>query len=196
MFDSRKTRPDLQVCYLALVLLALSVSAFSQDQDKDDDKDKKAEPVPKGYIKVEGKVRCGKPDPTYAIEVPDRPGHALTLNKRKCVWSEPLEIKGTKTKEGEAITFAEKMEGELHVHGFEVDTLDNGEKLTWQSMGLITPDKGAAKVKGRWSLMRGTGNIKAIKGGGSYAGNVDADGVMTLNFDGVYDPNEIVEQKK
>jgi len=88
------------------------------------------------------------------------------------------------------------MEGALHTHGFEVDTLDNGEKLTWQSMGQVLPEKGPATAKGRWSLMRGTGKFKGIKGGGTYEGKLEADEVLTLALEGVYDPSEIVGEKK
>jgi hypothetical protein len=118
------------------------------------------------------------------------------ISKRKCNWTEPMVIMGAKTKDGAAVSFTEKMEGTLHVHGFEVDTLDNGEKLTWQSMGQVLAEKGTATAKGRWSLMRGTGKFKGIKGGGTYEGKLEADDVLTLDLEGVYDPTEIVGEKK
>jgi hypothetical protein len=77
-----------------------------------------------------------------------------------------------------------------------VDTLDNGEKLTWQSMGRVLAEKGPATTNGRWSLMRGTGKFKGIKGGGTYEGKLDADDVLMLDLEGVYDPSEIVGEKK
>ena len=88
------------------------------------------------------------------------------------------------------------MEGTLHAHGFEVDTFDNGEKVTMQTMGQVLAEKGPATAKGRWSLMRGTGKFKGIKGGGSYGGKLEADDVLTLEFEGVYDPSEMVGEKK
>jgi len=84
----------------------------------------------------------------------------------------------------------------LHAHGFEVDTYDNGEKVTWQSRGTVFGEKGPAKSTGRWSLMRGTGKFKGIKGGGTYEGKLEADDVLTLEFEGVYDPSEMVGEKK
>jgi len=171
-------------------------------QDKDKDKDKGKEKNSKkaaangNFVKVDGKVRCGKPDPTYSIEVPDRPGHALVLTKRKCNWTEPMVFAGAKTKDGVAVDFTEKMEGTLHIHGFETDTLDNGEKVTWQSMGQVLAEKGPVSSKGRWSLMRGTGKLKGIKGGGTYEGKLEADDALTLEFEGVYDLSEVVGEKK
>jgi hypothetical protein len=44
--------------------------------------------------------------------------------------------------------------------------------------------------------MRGTGKFKGIKGGGSYEGRLEAGDVLTLEFEGVYDPSEMVGEKK
>jgi hypothetical protein len=203
MLDVRKFRSRPQFHYLFLLLFALSISGTAQDKDgKDKGKgkekqSKKADASGSGsFVKVEGKVRCDKPEPEHSIEVPDRPGHALTISKRKCNWTEPMVVMGEKTKDAVAVSFTEKMEGTLHVHGFEVDTLDNGEKLTWQSMGQVLAEKGPATAKGRWSLMRGTGKFKGIKGGGTYEGKLDADDVLMLDLEGLYDPSEIVGEKK
>jgi hypothetical protein len=105
-------------------------------------------------------------------------------------------IMGAKTKDGVAVGYSEKSEGMLHVSGFETDTLDNGEKLTWKSMGQVLAEKGPATATGRWSLMRGTGKLKGIKGGGSYDEKLDADDVLVLELEGVYDPSEVVGEKK
>jgi hypothetical protein len=203
MFDVRKFRPRTRLHYLVLFLLALSILGTAQDKDKDKSKgkeekeSKKAEASGGGnFVKVEGKVRCDKPDPSYSIEVPDRSGHALVLAKRKCTWTEPMAIMGAKTKDGVAVSFTEKMEATLHVHSFEVDTLDNGEKLTMQSQGQVLADKGPVSTKGRWSYMRGTGKFKGIKGGGTYEGKLEADDVLTLDLEGVYDPTDMGGEKK
>jgi hypothetical protein len=196
MLDVRKFRPRPQIIDFFLLLVALSVLATAQDKDKDE-KEKEAKKGNPNYVKVAGKVRCEKPDPAHAIDVPDRPGHALLLDKRKCTWTEPMEIMGAKTKDGVTVIFAEKMEGTLHFHGFEVDTLDNGEKLTMHETGQILGEKGpAATAKNRWNFMRGTGKFKGIKGGGTYEGKLEADDVLTLEFEGVYDPSEMAREKK
>lgn len=190
---------------LFLALLALSIFSGAQDKDgkdKDKDKDKKEESKKTAtvgggnFVKVDGKVRCEKPEPTYSIEVPDRTGHALELAKRKCAWTEPMVIMGAKTKTRVAVSFTEKMEATLHIHSFEVDTLDDGETLTMQSQGQVLGAKGPVSSKGRWSYMRGTGKFKGIKGGGTYEAKLDADDVLTLELDGVYDPTDMVGEKK
>jgi hypothetical protein len=196
MFEVTKSRSRTLPYRLFLLLLALSAFGYSQDRDEDKDRDahkeaKKAEATNPNFVKVEGKLRCEKPDPVHSIDVPDRPGHALIIAERRCTWMEPMEFQGGKTKDSETVSFIEKMEGTLHVHGFETSTLDNGEKLTWQSMGQVLAEKGPATAKGRWSLMRGTGKLKGIKGGGTYEGKLDADESLTLEFDGVFDPTEL-----
>jgi hypothetical protein len=198
MFDVRNFRRRPQI-YLFFLLSLIAFSGLSAAQDKDRNKDDKEKESKKGnpnFVKVEGKVRCDKPDPAYSIEVPDRPGHALMIARRKCTWTEPMLILGAKTKDGIAVGFSERKEGTLSVHGFETDTLDNGEKLTWQSMGQVLAEKGPATATGRWSLMRGTGKFKGIKGGGSYEEKLDADDVVVLEMEGVYDPSEMVGDKK
>ncbi|MGB8012599.1 MAG: hypothetical protein WCF68_13365 [Terriglobales bacterium] len=202
MLVVRTFRPFPLPNFLFLLLVALSILASAQDKDKDKDQDDKSRAPKKenargsNFVNVTGKVRCEKSEPGYSIAVPDRPGHALMLSKRECMWTEPLVIAGAKTKDGEAVSFIEKMEGTLHIHGFETDTLDNGEKITWQSMGQVLAEKGPVESKGRWSLMRGTGKLKGIKGGGTYEGKLEADDVLTLEFEGMYDPTEMAGQKR
>jgi hypothetical protein len=198
MFDVRKFRPRTHLHYLILFLFALSLLANAQDKGKDKEPEPKKAEASGGanFVKVEGKVRCEKPDPEHSIDVPDRPGHALIIAKRKCTWTQPLTIRGAKTKDGVAVSFIEKMEGTLHIHGFETDTFDDGEKLTWQTMGQVLADKGPVDTKGRWSLMRGTGKFKGIKGGGTYEGKLEADDVLVMELEGVYDPSEMVGEKK
>ena len=196
MLDLRKLQPCPHLPLLVL-FLAISVLAMAQDQDKDEkDKGKGKDKAAGTYVKVEGKVRCEKPETNHAIEVPDRPGHALMLGKRKCTWTEPMELLGAKSKDGILVEFSEKMEGTLHQHAFEVDSFDNGEKWTMQTFGQVPAEKRPADAKGRWSLMRGTGKFKGIKGGGTYEGKLGADDVLTLEFEGVYDPSELVGEKK
>jgi hypothetical protein len=199
MFDVRKFRLRAHLHCLVLFLFAISILATAQedkDRDKGKGKESKKTEAAGNYVKVGGKVRCDKPDPEHAIEVPDRPGHALIISKRKCTWTEPMLFMGAKTKDAIAVSFTEKMEGTLHIHGFETHTLDNGEKLSWKTMGQVLAEKGPVDTKGRWSLMRGTGKFKGIKGGGTYEGKLEADDVLVLELEGVYDPSEMVGEKK
>jgi len=190
-------RKSVKVTCLALAVFSLFVCSAAQDKDKDEKDEPASEPGLSGnLVKVEASVHCDKPEPVHSIEVPDRSGHALMLARRKCTWTQPLVILDAKTKDGVAVTFTEKMEGTLHMHGFEVDTLDNGEKLTMRTMGQVLAEKGPANTRGRWSFMRGTGKFKGIKGGGTYEGKLESDDSWTLHLEGAYVPEEMAGGKK
>jgi hypothetical protein len=182
--------------YLVLVLFCFSALLLAQETQKEKDQDQGEPGITGNTVKVTGSVHCSKPDPVDVIEVPDRSGHELMLSRRKCVWSAPLAILDAKTKNGISVIFTEKMEGTLHMHGYEVDTLDSGDTVTMRTMCQVTTDKGPANIKGRWSFMRGTGKFKGIKGGGVFKGKLEANDGLTLELEGVYVPAEMTGAKK
>lgn len=186
--------PFHSLCAVLLVLM-VSISLAAQ-QNKDKEEEEKGETFSGNTVKVEGVLHCQKADPAHAIEVPDRPGHALAISKRQCTWSKPLVVAGGKTKTGVAVDFAEEMEGRLHVHGFETDSLDNGEKLTMRTMGQLIGEKGPADYKGRWSLSKGTGKYKGIRGGGTVLGKLEANDELNLTLEGVYLPDSMLGGQK
>jgi hypothetical protein len=198
MFDVRKFRPGRPLPFLVLFLFvgALSISAMAQDKDKDKDK-KGSTKADINRIKVGGKVRCDKAETDHSIDVPDRSGHTLIIDKRKCTWTEPMEFQGAvKMKDGVIVDFTERMENTLHLHSFQVNKLESGEEITMHSNGQIDAEKGPASGKGRWDFMRGTGKYKGIRGNGTYEANLDADDVLTLEFEGSYDQSGMVGEKK
>jgi hypothetical protein len=83
---------------------------------QDKGKDEKGETFTGNLVKVEGAIHCQKADPGYAIGVPDRSGHALTISQRRCTWTKPLVVAGARTKKGLAVDLAESMEGEVQRH--------------------------------------------------------------------------------
>lgn len=187
MFQSRP-------CLFCFVSLLISFSIPLAAQEKEQGKGESGAST--NLVKVEGTVHCAAPAPAYSIEVPDRSGHALMIAQRKCTWTKPLAILDAKTKVGEAVSFTERMEGSLHMHGYEVDTLDDGEKLTMRNMTQILAEKGPASFRGNWSFMRGTGKFKGIKGGGTYDGKLEESGGLTLDLEGSYVPEAMAAEKK
>ena len=179
---------------LLIVFTSVSLSAQSKDPDKTNEKN--TGDLTGNLVNVEATVHCNKAEPKYSLEVPDRPGHSLMINQRKCTWTKPLKILDAQTKDGVFVGFTETMEDVQHQHGFEVDTLNNGEKLTMRTMGQTPVEGSANKTSGRWSFMRGTGKFKGIKGGGTYEGEVQPDGSYTLNLEGAYAPAEMAAEKK
>lgn len=174
----------------------VSISLAAQHDTGKSEEEEKGEVFTGNVVKVEGALHCQKAVPANAIEVPDRPGHALMIGKRQCTWSKPLLVAGGKTQTGVAVDFTEKMEGALHVHGFETDSLDNGEKLTMRTMGQVLGEKGPAESKGRWSLMKGTGKYRGIRGGGTYLGKLEANDELNLTLEGVYLPDSMLGGQK
>ena len=184
-----QSRAPLHFYLVLFLFIAFSISLTAQESEREREKEKGEKGDAKSsFVDIKGTLRCDKPSPSYSIDVPDREGHSVMIEKRNCTWTEPLVILGAKTKDGVWVGFMERMEGRLHPHSFETDTLEGGEKITMQTTGQVDADKGPATTKGRFNFMRGTGKFKGIKGGGTYEGNVDADDVMTLKLEGVYDP--------
>ncbi|HUK42468.1 MAG TPA: hypothetical protein VLX11_15550, partial [Candidatus Acidoferrales bacterium] len=122
--------------FCIILLLAFAVSARESEREKEKEKGKKGE-TNSSLVDIKGTLRCDKPSPNYSIDVPDRDGHSLIIEKRNCTWTEPMVILGAKTKDGVWVTFIERMEGRLHPHSFETDTLEGGEKITMQTMGQV-----------------------------------------------------------
>jgi hypothetical protein len=186
----------IKVCGGGILVLGCSLSLLAQTSGDKDKKEENGQAYSGKTVQVAGTVRCEKADPGYAIDVPDRAGHALTLAHRKCLWIEPWTIAGTKPKDAVEVSFAEQMEGIFHYHGYEIDTLDTGDHITFRMMGQIPAEKAPVDGKGRWSFMRGTGKFKGIQGGGTYEEKLAADESLTLKFEGVYVPAEMAAGQK
>jgi hypothetical protein len=189
LVKSLKSRAPLHFFLILFIAFSIPLTAQESAREKEREKEKNKEGAEKSsLVDIKGTLRCDKPAPSYSLDVPDREGHSLIIEQRNCSWTEPMVILGTKTKGGVWVGFMERMEGRLHPHSFETDTLDGGEKITMQTTGQVAADKGPTTAKGRFNFMRGTGKFKGIKGGGTYEGNVDADDVLTIKLEGVYEP--------
>lgn len=137
--------------------------------------------------KISGKVHCAKPDPSYAIEVGDRPGHSLALNKTACTWTTPLEIEGLQSKDGVDTSTVEISGTKMTESGYDLTTMSNGDKFAVRFQGAITASKdGSAAIAGKWSFASGTGKLKGIRGSGTYKGTGVADGSGDIDVEGEY----------
>jgi hypothetical protein len=137
--------------------------------------------------KISGKSHCAKPDPNYAIEVGDRPGHSLALNKTACNWTTPVEIEGLQSKDGMDTSTVEISGAKMTESGYDVTTMANGDKFAVRFQGTIAAGKdGTATIAGKWSFASGTGKLKGIKGSGTYKGTGMADGSGDIDVEGEY----------
>jgi hypothetical protein len=135
--------------------------------------------------KLSGKVQCAKPDPDYAIEVGDKPGHVMSARKQTCV--EDWKIADLAVKTGQDVATGEMNGATGRDNGYHTATMENGDKYVVHFGGTTTAAKdGTATFDGKWSFVSGTGKLKGIKGGGTYKGTGKADGSGEVMVEGDY----------
>lgn len=136
--------------------------------------------------KISGTSQCGKPDQQQKIDVGDRPDHAFTISQGKCTWTKPWEIAGIQSKEGVGTSFAEISGTTARTRGYFVDTMANGDKAHYRTESADTLKDGVPQsVDGKWTLIRGTGKLKGIKGQGTYKCQAAGEG-STCDVEGEY----------
>jgi hypothetical protein len=137
--------------------------------------------------KISGKQTCAKPDPQQSIDVGDKAGHSVTVQKAACKWDVGLEIEGVKSTESVDVASGEVWGTSATQHGYNMSTMDNGDKFTVKYSGTIKVAKdGTAAFDGKWNFVSGTGKLKGIKGSGTYKGTGSADGSGTVDVEGDY----------
>lgn len=63
--------------------------------------------VATAQTKASGTLQCGKPHPMHAVEVGDRPGHSMVVDKSTCTWTKAMDVGGMPAKEGASTETAE-----------------------------------------------------------------------------------------
>jgi hypothetical protein len=142
-----------------------------------------------GYAQtaISGAADCAKPQPSYSVEVGDRPGHILGLQRASCTWTTPVEIAGSRTTTGEDVSTLDAYGTLIGERGYHTATLANGTKFTVRYQGTVRPNKnGSASMRGTWTFVGGTGGLRGIKGGGTYSGTGAVDGSGHINVRGRY----------
>jgi hypothetical protein len=117
--------------------------------------------------KFSGSLDCDKADPRYGIPIPDRPDFAYLVGQNKCTWPKGASVEGLQPKEFINTSFLEVIGASGRTTAAGVTRYDNGDKLYTRSIG--TTDLKALTVSGKWTFTEGTGKLRGIKGGGTYA---------------------------
>jgi hypothetical protein len=139
------------------------------------------------HNKISGKQTCAKPDPNYSIDVGDMPGHSFMMQKSTCHWDKALKIAGENSTDSTDVASVEANGPSMTEHGFNMTTMDGGDKFTVRYMGTIKGAKdGTAAFSGKWTFASGTGKLKGIKGGGTYKGSGATDGSGIVDVEGEY----------
>ena len=137
--------------------------------------------------KISGTLKCGKPEPVYSIEVGDRPGHAMLLEKQTCTYAEGMSVGSDKTKEGTSVATVDVTATRASGSGTHVATMESGDK-TFANYRYTSPvkDGKAVETTGTWSYTGGTGKLKGLKGSGTFKTTFSEDGTNTTTVEGEY----------
>jgi hypothetical protein len=130
--------------------------------------------------------KCTTVEPVSAVPVTGQADHAYSVYAVKCSATKGS-IAGVKEKEGTATEFAESMGNNSKGHGIFVETLSNGDMITYeyQASGVMN-DKKPVSASNTWTMTSGTGKAKGIKGSGSCKGKGNPDGSLSLDCTGTY----------
>lgn len=125
-------------------------------------------------------------EPANAVPVSGQTDHAYSIYQVKCTASKG-QIAGVKEKTGTATEFAEVMGNTNKGHGIFVETLENGDMITYDYQFTTTMNgKIAQAASNTWTMASGTGKAKGIKGSGSCKGKGNADASLSLDCMGTY----------
>ena len=147
---------------------------------------------------VSGTIKCPKSDATYSVEVGDRDGHELILEKGSCTSSVPLELAGLKSTTISGADSVEVTGARFQVRGYQVTTMENWDKTYARYQGTGSVKNGVITGEGTWSYTGGTGKLKGIKGKGSYKSSGAPGGEGEAQVEGEYsvpDPSATAKKK-
>ncbi len=143
----------------------------------------------RAQIKVTSVGQCAKPDPENTIPIADRPNHAFAISQAKCTYTQPTEIGGVKATGGTGWQTGEISGDTIRYHGYYEETWANGDKTLYRYEGKGTLKEGALlSADETWSVLRGTGSLKGVKGKGTCKVKGNADGSGGFECQGEFQP--------
>ena len=93
-------------------------------------------------------VKCARPDTSQSVEVGDQPGHVLVVEKGSCTWSVPLELTGLKSQRWPALISVDVMVSKFQARGYDLITMDNGDKAYVHFQGMANIRGEAERARG------------------------------------------------
>lgn len=129
---------------------------------------------------------CAQPAPVNSLDAGDQPNHVFSISQVKCSATKG-EIAGVKQHEGVGTEFHEVTGASDRFHGVYVETLANGDKITYTYKGTATVKAGGLESgNNTWSATSGTGKFKGIKASGTCKAVGKPDGTSTFDCSGNY----------
>ena len=136
--------------------------------------------------KVDVEWKCPAPNPVNMLPVGDKPDHAYVIEQFKCVGTGG-EIAGVKHKDGEGTEFVEATGNTSKGHGVFVETLANGDKLTFSyTLTGTSKDKKMVSGNNSWKATSGTGKFKGLTSSGTCTAKGQPDGGIVFTCIGTY----------
>ena len=138
---------------------------------------------------AQGKIavqwNCAQPTSSHSLETGEL-NHSYSISQVKCTATRG-EVAGVKSVEGVGTEFHELTGTSDRFHGVFVETLANGEKITYSYEGTATIKDGKLQAAdNKWSAKSATGNFKGIKASGTCKGVGKPDGASSFECSGDY----------
>lgn len=128
--------------------------------------------------KIDETIRCGQPDKSYTLPVPDDPGHLITLSHANCTYTRGGEVAGLAPKAGEDTITAEARGNKSEWTGTFVETFSNGDKLFYRHHGSGTTQGEMFSGMDWWEAVGGTGKLSGYTGKGTCTLKAVAGGIF------------------
>jgi hypothetical protein len=142
--------------------------------------------VAQGQKTINSAWKCSVVEPVTAVPVTGQTDHSYSVYQVNCTATSG-EVAGVKEKTGTATEFVEAMGTANKGHGIFVETLENGDMVTYDYQFTSTMNgKVAESASNTWTMTSGTGKAKGIKGSGSCKGKGNADASLSLECTGSY----------
>ncbi len=129
---------------------------------------------------------CAKPDPVHQLPVTDQPNHAYLIEQVHCTTTAG-EIGGVKEKEGAAVEFVEAIGNNSRGHGVFVETMANGDKITYTyTLSGTMANNMMQSGSNSWTAVSGTGKFQGITAKGTCTAKGKPDGSGDFACSGTY----------
>jgi hypothetical protein len=122
--------------------------------------------------KIDTKWNCLKPSAEPKLEVGDVPDHSYMIAQGTC--NATSSDKAFPEKSGQYTEFRDVTKTSVHAHGRYNVTMDNGDKVYYSYEGS-SPTDVTKPASNKWTIVRGTGKYKGVKGSGTCSGQNKAD---------------------
>lgn len=171
---------------LLVPVLCVTVSLVAAQGGQKAADQKAAAPAAGMKIMTSWKCQAPNPPPTM-VPVPDMANHMYGVDQFTCTATKG-EIEGVKQKDGGGTEFTEARGTSVSGHGVFVETLANGDKVTYNYTfkGTMTADNKMQSGSNSWTIAGGTGKFKGMTGKGTCAGKGNPDGSANYECTGTY----------